>query len=197
MAGTWAPTTLLLFLLMSLCQSGDTKKEASLLQQWRGRRLEETGCQAGEYGDTSTCASCSDNTYSAAGAAVCSPCPHGSYTEGNNRAGQGACLADETILARTFVTIAGSASTSPLQGIPAFVDDADPTAARFNSPTGVAFDESSGTLFVSDNYAIRTVSLATGAVGTLAGEAGPGEDDGVVSLAGAALAAALLAFLRR
>ncbi len=43
--------------------------------------------------------------------------------------------------------------------------------ARFDSPQGLAFDAATGTLYVADtnNHAIRTVDVGSGAVGTLAG----------------------------
>ncbi len=73
----------------------------------------------------------------------------------------------------TFTTLAG---TSPGSGI----DDGVGSAARFNTPTGVAVD-GSGTVYVADslNYTIRKITPA-GAVSTLAGLAGsPGSTDGV------------------
>lgn len=43
--------------------------------------------------------------------------------------------------------------------------------ARFNAPQGLAFDDSTGLLYVADtnNHALRTINTATGEVGTLAG----------------------------
>ncbi len=68
-------------------------------------------------------------------------------------------------------TIAGSAGSA----------DGPGAAARFESPRSVAVD-GSGNLFVADanNHTIRKIVLATGAVSTLAGQAGyPGTTDGI------------------
>ena len=64
-------------------------------------------------------------------------------------------------------TLAGSA------GNPGSTDNTIATNVRFNSPTGIAFDASSSSLFVADtgNHTIRQVTLA-GATGTFAGTAG-------------------------
>lgn len=70
-------------------------------------------------------------------------------------------------------TIAGTAGTSGSQ-------DGPGTTARFNYPTGLAFD-GAGTLYVADNtnHTIRAIALATFAVTTVAGTAGStGSQDG-------------------
>ncbi|MEM7184165.1 MAG: hypothetical protein AAF518_24920 [Spirochaetota bacterium] len=69
-------------------------------------------------------------------------------------------------------TIAGTAGTSG-------TDDASGTAAKFNMPIGVVYNNAS--LFVSDfsNHAIRKIDLTTLAVSTFAGTKGTsGTDDG-------------------
>jgi sugar lactone lactonase YvrE len=79
------------------------------------------------------------------------------------------------IATRTVTTIAGDAddSSGSVDGIG--------TAARFRSPTGLAYD-GAGNLFVSDtaNHTIRKMVLGTSAVTTLAGSAGvAGSSDGI------------------
>ncbi|MBM4380459.1 MAG: hypothetical protein FJ086_14385, partial [Deltaproteobacteria bacterium] len=54
-------------------------------------------------------------------------------------------------------------------------------AARFDVPLALAYEESSGRLYVADTYngCLRTVEVASGAVATLAGRCGePGTEDG-------------------
>lgn len=60
-----------------------------------------------------------------------------------------------------------------------YVDNADPTVARFMSVSGLAVESASGTIFVADsgNHVIRVVT-SQGSVGTLAGGI-PGHKDGV------------------
>ena len=43
------------------------------------------------YGSTSSCTACAKNTYSAAGAGVCSNCPAGQYTAGTGSTGCSGC----------------------------------------------------------------------------------------------------------
>lgn len=72
----------------------------------------------------------------------------------------------------TFTTLAGRASIG--------CDDGSGTAARFNSPQGVAVDRA-GNVYVADtaNHTIRRVT-PTGIVTTIAGRAGqPGSSDGL------------------
>lgn len=49
--------------------------------------------------------------------------------------------------------------------------DGSAAAARFSAPQGMSFDAMNGILYVADtgNHAVRTIDLATGRVGTLAG----------------------------
>jgi sugar lactone lactonase YvrE len=81
---------------------------------------------------------------------------------------------------RKVVVATGAVTT--LAGVPPPQGDSadgSRTAARFNWPRGVASD-GSGQLYVADtnNHTIRTITLATGAVTTLAGKAGqPGDAD--------------------
>jgi sugar lactone lactonase YvrE len=79
------------------------------------------------------------------------------------------------------VVVATGAVTTPAGAPPHQGDSADGsrTAARFNWPRGVASD-GAGQLYVADanSHTIRTITLATGAVTTLAGKAGqPGDAD--------------------
>jgi sugar lactone lactonase YvrE len=74
---------------------------------------------------------------------------------------------------RTVTTLAGTAGT-------AGSTDATGAAARFYRPRGLAVD-GAGNLYVADgtNHAIRMVTIATGAVTTIAGSASqPGSADG-------------------
>ena len=70
--------------------------------------------------------------------------------------------------------VISSGATTTLAGSPGTPGSTDGTAAaRFNSPTGIAFDASSSSLFVADtgNHTIRQVTL-TGSTTTFAGTAG-------------------------
>lgn len=60
------------------------------------------------------------------------------------------------------------------------------TAARFNNPEGLAISPDGKTLYVADsrNNRIRKMDLASNAVGTIAGRAFPGSNDGVGTSAG-------------
>lgn len=71
----------------------------------------------------------------------------------------------------TVAGLAGSAGSA----------DGTSTAARFNSPFGIAADSTTNILFVSDsnNHTIRTVGVGSGIVTTIAGQAGStGSADG-------------------
>ncbi len=70
----------------------------------------------------------------------------------------------------TVTTFAGAAPSSPVRD---FVDGTG-TAARFDTPKGIASDDSS--LFVADtgNHAVRKIVLSSGAVTTLAGTGSAG-----------------------
>lgn len=82
---------------------------------------------------------------------------------------------------RKIVLASGAVSTlAGAAGVAGSVD-AIGSAARFQHPWGVATD-GAGSLYVADrnNYTVRRISLATGAVSTLAGTAGmSGVSDGV------------------
>jgi sugar lactone lactonase YvrE len=60
------------------------------------------------------------------------------------------------------------------------------TAARFNNPEGMVVSPDGKTLYIADsrNNRIRKMDLATGTVGTIAGRAFPGSNDGVGDGAG-------------
>jgi len=80
--------------------------------------------------------------------------------------------------AGVVTTLAGSIGVSG-------INNGTGSAAGFNTPSGLALD-GAGSLYVSDsyNYAIRKITVATGAVTTLAGSAGlPGTTDATGSLA--------------
>jgi len=90
------------------------------------------------------------------------------------------------------ISSAGAVITrAGLVGTPGSADD-DPStrvpagAARFSGPQGVAFDQTTDSIYIADtnNHTIRVMSLATGKVATVAGLAGsPGSADGVGSAA--------------
>jgi len=69
-------------------------------------------------------------------------------------------------------TVTGATTTAAGSGVSGFADNTLATAARFNSPEGVAFDGAA--LFVADtgNHAIRKVAspFSSGEVSTLAGD---------------------------
>ena len=73
-------------------------------------------------------------------------------------------------------TVTGATTTAAGSGVSGFADNTLATAARFNSPEGVAFDGAA--LFVADtgNHAIRKVAspFSSGEVSTLAGAGVPG-----------------------
>ena len=73
-------------------------------------------------------------------------------------------------------TVTGATTTVAGSGVSGFADNTLATAARFNSPEGVAFDGAA--LFVADtgNHAIRKVAspFSSGEVSTLAGAGVPG-----------------------
>jgi sugar lactone lactonase YvrE len=79
----------------------------------------------------------------------------------------------------TVTTIAGGAPGGACD----FADSADPSAARFRGPLGIASDGAA--LYVADsgNHRIRKMVLATGEVSTLAGSGAAGLKDGVGPLA--------------
>ncbi|TAE31352.1 MAG: hypothetical protein EAZ92_02995, partial [Candidatus Kapaibacterium sp.] len=89
------------------------------------------------------------------------------------------------IASKTVTTIAGSGSAGFADGVGA--------AAQFNRPIGVSSD-GAGTLYVSDyfNHRIRTISLATNTVSTLAGDATAGFVDGAIAAGRFNLPSALL-----
>ena len=80
---------------------------------------------------------------------------------------------------RRVSTVTGATATVAGSGVSGFADNTLATAARFNSPEGVAFDEAF--LFVADtgNHAIRKVAapFSAGEVSTLAGTGVPGYVD--------------------
>jgi hypothetical protein len=80
---------------------------------------------------------------------------------------------------RKMVIATRQVSTLAGGGSPGHVDDVG-AAARFTAPDGLAFD-GAGTLYVADgDHTIRSISLASGQVGTLAGRSNdPGSADGV------------------
>jgi hypothetical protein len=72
------------------------------------------------------------------------------------------------------ITLAGQA------GVFGSNDNVVGTSARFNYPFGIATDGTDVYVADSDNHTLRKVSIATGAVTTIAGKAGvPGISDGV------------------
>lgn len=83
--------------------------------------------------------------------------------------------------------VVATAAVSTLAGTASFFGSSDGTgaAARFNTPTGLAFD-GTASLLVADNgnHTVRKIALASGAVTTLAGLAGvSGSVDGAGSAA--------------
>lgn len=105
----------------------------------------------------------------------CGPAPTGTTTTRTPMGGtiQGTPL----ILTGTVNTFAGVA------GSPGALDNTTGTLATFNLPTGMTTDGAN--LYVADtaNHLIRQISLATGAVTTLAGTGSPGFRDDPVGTA--------------
>ena len=86
-------------------------------------------------------------------------------------------LAGTTALAISSTASQISAAVQAAQGS----TDGTGSAAKFNLPRGIAIDNTSTNLYVSDsgNHTIRQIVRATGAVTTIAGSAGtPGKADG-------------------
>jgi YVTN family beta-propeller protein len=93
--------------------------------------------------------------------------PQGAWGDGSNL-----YVVDQTYhVVRKIVLATGAVST--LAGIGTFgAVDGPPNVARFQSPQGVWGDGTNLYVADRDNFTIRTVSLATGTVSTLAGSAG-------------------------
>ena len=111
---------------------------------------------------------------------ACAACPEGSFTQGDERGGPGACVADEGSLPRTWRTAAGGGGDGTTDG-GVFdghgMDDGTGTTASFYHPWGVAAADSS--VYVSDagNHAIRVID-DSGVATTLAGSGGSGFENG-------------------
>jgi sugar lactone lactonase YvrE len=84
------------------------------------------------------------------------------------------------------ITVSGEVATLAGALSSAGTTDASGTFAKFNTPTGIALNENEEILYIADsgNHTIRTLALATGSVGTLAGKAVFfGGDDGLGEMA--------------
>ena len=87
---------------------------------------------------------------------------------------------------RKYDTEDNSVTTLAGNGTPGYVNDIG-SAARFHSPVGIAFDSTSGLLYVADtgNHTIRSVEIGSGKVRTVAGNGTAGPAVNGVSLANA------------
>ncbi len=104
-----------------------------------------------------------------AGAAARFDWPYGITTDGTNLyVSDGSNTIRKVVIATGAVTtLAGSAASSGSE-------DGTGAAARFSNPNGITTDGTNLYVADSDNNTIRKVVIATGAVTTLAGSAGPG-----------------------